>query len=78
MALLRERKTHAQNPGGMNNVVLAHIAILCCFPLMTFAFVAMESTLNFMMLPDLVPMFGLILVFVLPPTMGYFVMSIVN
>jgi hypothetical protein len=62
----------------MTNSILLGVAIMFCLVLAAFVCVAVENTLNFLMLHDLVPMFGILLLGILPPTMACLAVAIVN
>ena len=49
-----------------------------CLVLAAFVCVAVETALNFLMLHDLVPMFGILLLAGLPPSMAFLAVAILN
>lgn len=62
----------------MANSILLGVAIMFCLVLAAFICVAVETTLNFLMLPDLVPMFGILLLAGLPPSMAFLAVAMVG
>jgi hypothetical protein len=60
------------------NLILLGFTIMFCLVLAAFVCVAVEAALNFLMLPDLVPMFGILLLAGLPPSMAFLACAIVG
>jgi hypothetical protein len=59
-------------------LIIICVAIMFCLVGAAFVCVAGEAALNFLMLHDLVPMFGLLLLAGLPPSMAFLVVAIVG
>lgn len=60
------------------NLIIIYVAIMICLVSAAFICVAGEAALNFLMLHDLVPMFGILLLAGLPPSMAFLVCALVG
>jgi hypothetical protein len=60
------------------HAIFLGVAIMFCLVLAAFVCVAGEAALNFLMLHDLVPMFGILLLAGLPPSMAFLAVAIVG
>jgi hypothetical protein len=59
-------------------LIIIGVAIMICLVSAAFVCVAVETALNFLMLHDLVPMFGILLLAGLPPSMAFLAVAIVG
>jgi hypothetical protein len=59
-------------------LIIIGVAIMICLVSAAFVCVAVETALNFLMLHDLVPMFGILLLAGLPPSMAFLVCALVG
>jgi hypothetical protein len=59
-------------------LIIICVAIMICLVGAAFICVAGEAALNFLMLHDLVPMFGILLLAGLPPSMAFLVCALVG
>jgi hypothetical protein len=60
------------------NLIIIYVAIMFCLVGAAFICVAGEAALNFLMLHDLVPMFGILLLAGLPPSTAFLVCALVG